>query len=78
MERVEAHAVDEFGRALDVPDGEVGRFAGFQSAGLSKQSQRTRGTVKFRWEVLNQDDDVVCSMIGRQHYVRRTPAAQTS
>ena len=38
------------------------------------QSQATRGTVKFRWEVLNQHDDVVCSMVGRQHYHRRTPA----
>lgn len=34
----------------------------------------TRGTVKFRWEVLNQKDEVVCSIMGRQHYRRRTPA----
>jgi acyl dehydratase len=34
----------------------------------------TRGTVKFRWDVLNQKDEVVCSMTGRQHYRRRTPA----
>jgi len=34
----------------------------------------TRGTVKFRWNVLNQDDEIVCSMIGRQHYSRRTAA----
>jgi acyl dehydratase len=33
-----------------------------------------RGTVKFRWDILNQDGDVVCSMVGRQHYRRRTPA----
>jgi acyl dehydratase len=33
-----------------------------------------RGTVKFTWEVLNQNDEVVCLMVGRQHYVRRTPA----
>jgi len=38
------------------------------------QSQRTRGTVKFRWEVVNQNDEVVCSMTGRQHYHRRAPA----
>lgn len=31
-----------------------------------------RGTVKFRWEVLNQDDEVVCSMAGIQLYRRRT------
>ena len=33
-----------------------------------------RGTVKFRWEVLNQRDEVVCRMVGRQHYARRVPA----
>ncbi len=34
----------------------------------------TRGTVKFTWEVLNQANDVVCLMVGRQHYRRRAPA----
>ncbi|OGA43483.1 MAG: hypothetical protein A3G25_17925 [Betaproteobacteria bacterium RIFCSPLOWO2_12_FULL_63_13] len=34
----------------------------------------SRGSVKFRWDVLNQKDEVVCSMTGRQYYVRRTPA----
>jgi acyl dehydratase len=38
------------------------------------QKDPTRGTVKFRWDVLNQKDEVVCSMTGRQHYRRRTPA----
>lgn len=36
----------------------------------------TRGTVKFRWDVVNQNDDVVCSMTGRQHYRRRTAAVK--
>ncbi len=39
------------------------------------QRQPTRGTVRFRWEVLNQRGEVVCTMTGRQHYVRRQPAA---
>jgi acyl dehydratase len=39
------------------------------------QKVATRGTVKFRWEILNQAGDVVCSMVGRQHYLRRTPAS---
>jgi acyl dehydratase len=38
------------------------------------QRQAHRGTVRFRWDVLNQSGDVVCSMVGRQHYVRRHPA----
>ena len=33
-----------------------------------------RGTVKFRWDVLNQKDEVACSMTGRQHFRRRMPA----
>ena len=33
-----------------------------------------RGTVKFRWNVLNQKAEVVCTMTGRQHFRRRTPA----
>jgi acyl dehydratase len=38
------------------------------------QKDPTRGTVKFRWDVLNQNSEVVCSMTGWQHYRRRTPA----
>jgi acyl dehydratase len=38
------------------------------------QKDATRGTVKFRWDVLNQKEEVVCTMVGRQHYRRRTPA----
>jgi acyl dehydratase len=36
-------------------------------------SQKTpdRGTVKFRWEMLNQNDEVVCAIVGRQHFRRR-------
>ncbi len=33
VKRIEAHAVDELGRALDVPDREVGGLAGLQRAG---------------------------------------------
>lgn len=39
------------------------------------QKDPARGTVKFRWDVLNQNGEVVCSMTGRQHYRRRTAAA---
>ncbi len=38
------------------------------------QKNPTRGTAKFRWDVVNQNNDVVCSMTGRQHFRRRTPA----
>ena len=36
--------------------------------------QPNRGTVLFRWEILNQNGEVVLSMRGRQLYLRRAPA----
>ncbi len=36
--------------------------------------QAARGTVLFRWDTLNQKDEVVLSMRGRQMFLRRTPA----
>jgi acyl dehydratase len=40
------------------------------------QKNPARGTVRFRWDVLNQKDELVCSLTGRQHFRRRTPARQ--
>jgi acyl dehydratase len=40
----------------------------------ASQKLATRGTVKFRWDILNQTGDVVCFMVGRQHFHRRTAA----
>ncbi len=36
--------------------------------------QPNRGTVLFRWDTLNQADEVVLSMRGRQMFLRRAPA----
>ena len=38
------------------------------------QKHPARGTVKFRWDVLNQKSEIVCAMTGRQHYWRRVSA----
>lgn len=38
------------------------------------QKLPNRGTVKFRWELFNQKDEVVCSMTGRQLFLRRASA----
>jgi acyl dehydratase len=35
------------------------------------KSKPDRGIVKWRWEVLNQRDEVVMSSIGTQFYLRR-------
>ena len=40
----------------------------------SSAKHPNRGTVLFLWETLNQNDEVVLSMRGRQMYLRRTPA----
>ena len=36
--------------------------------------QPNRGTVLFRWEILNQNDEVALSMLGRQLFLRRNRA----
>jgi acyl dehydratase len=36
--------------------------------------QANRGTVLFRWEILNQNDAVALLMVGRQLFLRRAPA----
>ena len=36
--------------------------------------QPNRGTTLFRWEILNQNGEVALSMVGRQLFLRRTPA----
>ena len=46
----------------------------FRSTVLESSPSRTkpnRGSVVFRWELINQDGDVVLSMLGRQFYLRR-------
>ena len=43
-----------------------------ESAPSAKQP--TRGTVLFRWEVINQGGEVALSMLGRQLFLRRAPA----
>jgi acyl dehydratase len=70
--------IEELRWLKPVRPGDHLRFRATVLEQLPSQTQRSRGTVKFRWEVLNQQDDIVCTMTGRQHYVRRTPAAQTT
>ncbi len=42
------------------------------------QKDPKRGTVHFRWDILNQNNEVVCSIVGRQHFLRRYPANEES
>ena len=40
--------------------------------------QPNRGTVLFRWEILNQNGEVALSMLGRQLFLRRATADPAS
>ena len=42
---------------------------------MPSQTQSGRGTITFRWEVMNQREEIVCTMVGRQHFTRWTPAS---
>ena len=49
----------------------------FRSTVIESNPSRTkpgRGSVLFRWELLNQKEEVVLSMLGRQLYLRRAPS----
>jgi acyl dehydratase len=63
--------LDELRWLKPVRPGDALRFRATVLEQTPSQSNPGRGTVKFRWEVLNQSDDVVCRMVGRQHYRRR-------
>lgn len=39
------------------------------------RSKPDRGVVLHRWEVLNQNGEVVCSMVGVQIFLRRAAAS---
>jgi acyl dehydratase len=67
--------IDELRWLKPVRPGDRLRFRATVLEQTPSRTQRTRGTVAFRWEVLDQDDQVVCTMLGRQHYLRRNPAA---
>jgi acyl dehydratase len=66
--------LDELRWFKPVRPGDALRFRATVLEQTPSQSNAARGTVRFRWEVLNQNEEVVCRMVGRQHYRRRAPA----
>lgn len=66
--------VDELKWTKPVRPGDTLSFRSTVLATSPSRSRPDRGSVKFRWEVLNQNGEVVCSMLGTQIYLRR-PAA---
>jgi len=68
--------IDELRFLKPVRPGDALRF---RSTVLDAQASKTkpnRGTVTFRWEVINQAGEVVLSMIGRQLFLRRPDGRQ--
>ncbi|OFZ88763.1 MAG: hypothetical protein A2W21_11675 [Betaproteobacteria bacterium RBG_16_66_20] len=63
--------IDEIRFLKPVRPGDTLRFRSTVLASEPSRSRPERGTVTFRWELLNQDDEVALSMVGRQLYLRR-------
>ena len=63
--------IDEWRFALPVRPGDVLRYRATVLESRPSASKPDRGIVKFRWELLNQRDEVAVSMIGTQFYLRR-------
>jgi acyl dehydratase len=59
-----------------VRPGDALRFRATVLDAAASRTKSNRGTVTFRWEVLNQAGDVVLSMTGRQFFLRRRDDCQ--
>jgi acyl dehydratase len=65
--------IDEIRFLKPVRPGDGLRFRSTVLEASPSASRPERGNVRFRWELVNQNDEVVLSMIGRQLYLRRRP-----
>ena len=63
--------IDEWRFALPVRPGDTLRFRSTVLESRPSASKPDRGVVKFRWELLNQRDEVAVLMVGTQFYLRR-------
>ncbi|MDH4189388.1 MAG: MaoC family dehydratase [Betaproteobacteria bacterium] len=63
--------LDEVRFLKPVRPGDTLRFRSTVLESTASRSKPDRGIVSFRWELLNQKDEVVLSMLGKQFYLRR-------
>lgn len=63
--------IEEWRFALPVRPGDTLRFRSTVLESRPSASKPDRGIVKFRWELLNQRDEVAVLMVGTQFYLRR-------
>jgi len=66
--------IDEIRFLRPVRPGDSLRFRSTVLEASPSRTKPNRGSVVFRWELINQDGDVVLSMLGRQFYLRRASA----
>lgn len=67
--------LDEVRFLRPVRPGDRLRFRSEVLESTPSRTQANRGTVRFRWELVNQSDEVVLLTVGRQMYLRRPAAA---
>ena len=63
--------IEEWRFALPVRPGDTLRFRSTVLESRLSASKPDRGIVKFRWELVNQRDEVAVLMVGTQFYLRR-------
>ncbi len=63
--------IDEWRFALPVRPGDTLRYRGTVLEARPMASKPDRGIVKWRWELLNQRNEIPVSMVGTQFYLRR-------
>ena len=66
--------IDEMRFIKPVRPGDMLRLRSSVIESAPSKKQPNRGTVLFRWEILNQNGEVTLSMLGRQLFLRRAPA----
>ncbi len=66
--------IDELRFLKPVRPGDALRFRSTVLETAASKTRPNRGTVTFRWEVINQHGEVALSMIGRQLFLRRPGA----
>jgi acyl dehydratase len=64
--------IDEWRFAAPVRPGDALRYRATVLEARASASKPERGIVRFRWELLNQRDEVAVLMIGTQFFLRRS------
>jgi acyl dehydratase len=64
--------IEDWRFALPVRPGDTLRYRSTVLESRPSASKPDRGIVKWRWELLNQRDEVAVAMLGTQFFLRRT------